>query len=81
MPFIIVGRLLGQFCLQISNMATKGCEIDSFHRFVDTFMVVMVYVYGESSLTGTFPYMAVERTESGLTFFKLKITLKKKKPI
>ena len=41
-------------------------------------MVAMVYMYGESSLTGTFPYMRVERTESGLTSSKIKIIKKKK---
>ena len=41
----------------------------------------MVYMYGESSLTGNFPYMRVERTESGLTSSKIKIIQKKKKPI
>ena len=37
-----------------------------------------VLLYGESSLTGTFPYMRVERMESGLTSSKIKIILKKK---
>ena len=41
-------------------------------------MVVMVYMYGESSLTGKFLYMRVEGTESALTFSKIKIMLKKK---
>ena len=60
-------------------MATRSYEFDSFHCFDDIFMVVMVYMYGESSLTGTFPYMRVERTESGLTSSKIKIIQKKRK--